>query len=380
MKESRRGFLKLSGGAVSALVLGPSSLASAAQDWQKPQNVTHADKSLKVLFLGGTRFLGPHQVEYALARGHRVTLFNRGKTNPHLFPDVEKLRGDRNDDLKALENRSWDAVIDNSAHIPRWISDVGQVLRGRVGQFLFISSTGVYHPYKTVDIPEEGQLATLEDPSVEEVNGETFGGLKVLCEKESEKQFPGMATVVRPHLIVGPGDNTDRFTYWPARIARGGEVLAPGNSDDPIQIIDVRDLSRFCVQCLEEGHTGVFNAVGPRSPMTISGLLHGIRATVSNEIRFTWVDADFLEKNGVQAWGHMPAWIPPQGEYLGMCLISGRKALEHGMVIRPLAVTATDTLSWWESLDEERRSKPRAGCPADLEAKTLEAWHKAKSG
>ncbi|HUV12166.1 MAG TPA: epimerase [Acidobacteriota bacterium] len=291
---------------------------------------------------------------------------------------MENLRGDRNDDLEALKGRTWDAEIDNSAHIPRWITDVGKILENKVEQYLFISSTGVYDPYLTVDITEDGTLATLEDPTVEEVNGATFGGLKVLCERAAEKWFPGKTTVVRPHLIVGLGDNTDRFTYWPVRIARGGEVMAPGNPDDPVQFIDVRDLGRFCILCLEAGHLGVFNAAGPLSPLTIAGLLHGIRATGSNQIEFTWVDSKFLEKHEVQAWMHMPALVPPEGDYLGMSRISNRRASDHGLTFRPLADTSRDTLAWWTSPPDERRAEPRAGCPADLEARVLKAWHESQ--
>jgi len=377
MPTNRRDFLKLTGAATGLALIGVQSARS--QDWQKPQDVPRATRKLRILFLGGTRFLGPHQVEYALARGHEVTLFNRGKTNPQLFPEVRKLRGDRNGDLEALVGGRWDAVIDNSAHIPRWVRTVSEILKGNVAHYLFISSTGVFHPYLEVGVDEFGKLATIDDPTEEEITGDTFGPLKVLCEQEAEKWFPGRTTIIRPHLIVGPGDTSDRFTYWPVRIARGGEVLAPGHPDDPVQLIDVRDLARFCILTLEEGYTGPFNAVGPYSPLTIAGLLHGIRATVSNEITFTWVTKDFLEEQEVQAWSHLPVWIPPEGEYLGMCRIDGNLAASKGLKLRPLAETARDTLTWWQDLSEERRAKPKAGLAPERETEVLTAWH-ARSG
>jgi len=373
MSANRREFLQLTGAAAGLALL--RARTTRAQDWPGPQGVERAGDKLRILFLGGTRFLGPHQVEYALARGHEVTLFNRGKTNPDLFPQVQKLRGDRDGDLEALVGGRWDAVVDNSAHVPRWVRTACEILKGNVGQYLFVSSTGVYHPYLQLGIDEQGRLGTMEDPTLEEVTGDTFGPLKVLCEQEAEKWFPNRTTVIRPHLIVGPGDNSDRFTYWPVRIARGGEVLAPGNPDDPVQLIDVRDLARFCILTLEEGFTGPYNVVGPYSPLTIAELLYGIRATISNEISFTWADRQFLEAHEVQAWSHLPVWIPPEGEYLGMCRIDGGLAVVKGLTIRPLAETARDTLTWWQSLPDDRRNQPRAGLPADREAEVLAAWH-----
>ncbi|MFO7653344.1 MAG: NAD-dependent epimerase/dehydratase family protein [Candidatus Krumholzibacteriia bacterium] len=387
MTTSRRQFLQISGtacglaaagaaGALGAGLLVPARARAQglALQWSKPQ-VEPAGKKLRILFLGGTRFIGPHQVEYALARGHEVTLFNRGKSNPHLFPDVEKLQGDRSEgDYEALKGRTWDAVIDNSAHIVRWMRDTGELLKDSVGQFEFISSTGVYHPYLDQGIDENGPLATVEDPASEDIDRD-FAGLKVLCEQEAERWFPGRTTVIRPHLIVGPGDVSDRFTYWPARIARGGEVMAPGNPDDPVQIIDVRDLAAFCVHVLEQGHTGAFNAGGPLAPLTIGGMLHGIRATVSNDISFTWVPADFLSRHEVRPWSQMTVWIPPEGDYLGMCTIDSSKAVRHGLTYRPLADTSRDTLAWWSLQSDEKRMKPRMGCPPELEEKVLAAWH-----
>lgn len=373
MSANRREFLQLTGAAAGLALL--RARTTRAQDWPGPQGIEQAGDKLRILFLGGTRFLGPHQVEYALARGHDVTLFNRGKTNPDLFPQVRKLRGDRDGDLEALVGGRWDAVVDNSAHVPRWVRTACEILKGNVGQYLFVSSTGVYHPYLEIGIDEQGRLGTMENPTIEEVTGDTFGPLKVLCEQEAEKWFPNRNTVIRPHLIVGPGDNSDRFTYWPVRIARGGEVLAPGNPDDPVQLIDVRDLARFCILTLEEGFTGPYNVVGPYSPLSIAELLYGIRATISNEISFTWADREFLEAHEVRAWSHLPVWIPPEGEYLGMCRIDGSLAVAKGLTIRPLAETAQDTLTWWRKLPEDRRNQPRAGLPEDREAEVLAAWH-----
>ncbi len=370
----RRDFLKLTAAAaVGVAALG--ALPVRAEPWTKPAGVPRAGKKLKILILGGTRFLGPHEVEYALARGHEVTLFNRGKSRKDPVPGVENLRGDRNDDLKALEGRSWDVVIDNSAHVPRWVRTASEVLEGNVGRYLFISSTGVYFPYEVANKNEDTPVSDDVEPNMEEVTDSSFGPLKVLCEREAEKWFPGRTTVVRPHLIVGPGDNSDRFTYWPRRIARGGEVLCPGNPDDPVQIIDVRDLARFIILCLEEGKSGIFNGAGPYSGLTIGGLVHGARACFSNEISFTWADREFLAEHGIGGWTDLTVWLPPVGELEHMCRIDGSKAVREGMTFRPLAETVRDTYQWWLQLPQEKRDKPRCGLAAQKEAEVLAAWH-----
>jgi 2'-hydroxyisoflavone reductase len=373
MTTTRREFLLLTGATASLAMLGATA---RAQEGRGLDGIAPSSRKLNILFLGGTGFIGPHQVEYAIARGHQVTLFNRGKRNPQLFPDLDRRQGDREtNDYASLAGGTWDAVIDNSAHKPRWIAQAAAALRGRVGQYLFISSTGVYFPYAKEGIDEDGALATTDDPEPPAITGDNFGGLKVLCEQETLRQFPGRGTVIRPHLIVGPGDGSDRFTYWPDRIARGGEVLAPGHPDDPVQWIDARDLAAFCVHALEQGQVGVFNAAGPYARCGVAELLHGIRATVSNEISFTWADRVFLAEHGIGGWMDLTVWIPPEGGYTGMCAIDSRKAVAAGLAFRPLADTARDTLAWWQQQDDARREKRRAGLSADREREILAAWH-----
>lgn len=336
-------------------------------------------KPMKILILGGTGFIGPNQVRYAVARGHKVTVFNRGKTNPGTLPaGVEHLEGDRNGKLEALKDRKWDAVIDNPTTLPRWVRDAAAVLKGNLNHYVFISTLSVYADNSKPGADEIGETLTLEDPTTETITGATYGGLKALSEKEAEKAYPGKTTIVRPGLIVGPGDNTDRFTYWPVRIARGGEVLAPGDPTDPVQIIDARDLGEWTIRLLEQKAFGTFNAVGPSSPLTIAEMLYGIRAVTTADVKFTWVPAEFLEQQKVGPWSDMPVWIPPQGEYAGFGSRSNRKAIAHGLTFRPLADTAAATLEWYESRPAERKATLRAGIKPEREAEVLAAWKAEK--
>jgi len=334
---------------------------------------------LKLLILGGTGFIGPHQVEYAVRRGHDVTLFNRGKTNPGLFPQIEQLKGDRNGDLESLKGRSWDAVIDNSASLPRWVRASAGLLKDSAKYYLFISSLSVFVDNSIVGIDEDSPVGKISDPTVEEITEETYGPLKALCEEETRKAFGDRAIVVRPGLIVGPGDRSDRFTYWPVRIDRGGEVLAPGNPADPVQIVDARDLAEWTVHLLESGTAGTFNAVGPSSPLTMGGMLHGIRAVTSVDISFTWVPADFLAEKSVQPWSDMPVWVPFTDDMKGFSQFNCRKAINAGLRFRPLAETARDTIDWFKSQPDDRQGKMKAGLSADREKEVLQAWH-ARAG
>ena len=270
---------------------------------------------LKVLVIGGTGFLGPHTVRRLQERGHTVTLFNRGRTNPGLFPDVEKLRGDRKTDLKALDGRKWDAVLDPSAYIPADVTRSATLLAPNVGHYLLISTISVYKALNTPGMDETAPLATLKDPTVEQVTGETYGGLKVLCEQAAEKAMPGKTTVIRPGLIVGPGDTTDRFTYWPVRVAKGGEVLAPNSPNDFVQCIDVRDLANFIVSCLENRSTGIYNADGPQAGLTIGRLLETSKQVSKSDATFVWVPTAFLEA----------AEGPPVERHAGVGAADGRR-------------------------------------------------------
>ncbi|KPK05163.1 MAG: hypothetical protein AMS20_07195 [Gemmatimonas sp. SG8_28] len=376
MTNSRREFLHVAAAAGGG-ALGMSLIPRTAR--ARIRRVQRASEPLRILILGGTGFTGPFQVRYALERGHTVTIFNRGRTEPttetEVFDDVETLIGDRNDNLEALQDREWDAVIDNSASIPRWVRQTAELLEDSAQVYLFTSSLSVHADNSKIGITEDDPVATIEDPTVEQVTGETYGALKALCEEETRKAFPRGAIIVRPHLIVGPGDRSDRWTYWPVRIARGGEVLAPGTPDDPTQYIDARDLAEFDIHLIEQRLTGTYSAVGPLAPLTMGGLLHGIRAVVSNDISFTWVDADFLAEQEVQPWMEVTAWLPPVGETAGFAMFDNSRAVAAGLKYRPLAVTAKDTLDWWEALPEERKVRRRAGLAPEKEQAVLRAWH-----
>ena len=369
MKLSRRRFI---GGALAAF---------AALHGFMPRQGLSAERrqaKLRILILGGTGFLGPHTVRAALARGHELTLFNRGKTNPGLFADVESLRGDRDGDLEALAGRNWDAVIDNSGYVPRIVGDSARLLAGAVRQYVFISSVSAYADFSTPGADETAPLGRLDDESVEEITGETYGPLKALSERAAEAEMPGRVTVIRPGLIVGPGDPTDRFTYWPVRVARGGEVLAPGDPATPLQLIDVRDLGAWIVHCVEARVLGVYNALSPAGALSMGDLLEACRDAAGSDARFTWVDAAFLEAQGVAAWSDLPVWLPAAGDYAGSGRTSAAKAVAAGLGFRPLRATAADTLAWWQEARAGEDPKLRAGLDPGRERAVLEAWHESR--
>lgn len=321
---------------------------------------------MKLLILGGTVFLGRHIVESALARGHEITLFNRGQHNSELFPEVEKLRGDRNGDLSALEGRRWDAAIDTSGYFPRVVRASAQKLSAAVDHYTFISSISVYADFTRVGMDENAPVGTLKDESVEEITNETYGPLKVLCERAAEQALPGRVLIVRPGFIVGPHDPTDRFTYWPYRVAQGGDMLAPGNPDSPIQFIDVRDLASWIVRMIEDSQTGVFNATGPNYTLTMQDLLETCRKVSGSNTRFIPVSEQFLTEHNVE----LPIWVP--SEEAGAATVDCSKAFEAGLVFRPLSSTVRDTLVWYEA---RTPSTPlRAGLQPEQEAQLLQAW------
>jgi 2'-hydroxyisoflavone reductase len=349
-----------------------------------PTDVDKAPKPLKILILGGTGFTGPYQVKYALARGHKVTVFNRGKTHPGELPEgVEQLVGDRSTGkLDALKGRKWDVVIDNPTMLPKWVHDAAEILKGNVDRYVFISTISVYGDVPTPGLDETAPLAEYEGKDAMKETRDTviaskfalYGPLKALSEKEVEKWFLGKSLIIRPGLIVGPGDETDRFTYWPVRVDRGGEVLAPGDPSDPVQFIDARDLAEWTIRMVEQGATGIYNATGPATPLTIKGMLEGIKAALGSDAKFTWVPADFLEKEKVAPWSDMPVWVPPSGEDGGMGAMSIKRALDQGLTFRPLAVTARDTLAWFKSRPKERQEKLKAGLTKEREAEVLAEW------
>ena len=354
-----------------------TSLAAAASTTFPASG--RAATPLKVLIIGGTGFLGPHTVRRLQERGHTVTLFNRGRTNPQLFPDVEKLRGDRKTDLKALEGRKWDAVLDPSAYIPADVTRSATLLAPSVGHYVIISSISAYKAIDTPGMDERAPLATLKDPTVEQVTGETYGGLKALCEQAAERAMPGRTTVIRPGLIVGPGDNTDRFTYWPIRVSRGGEVLAPNSANDFVQCIDVRDLANFVVTCLENRTTGIYNADAPQASLTIGRLLDTCKSVSKSDATFLWVPTTFLEAQKVRPWIDMPVWLPLTGDEAGGGQISVKAAMAKGLTHRPLAETVRDTLAYVETWPAERKGKLRAGLAPEREKEVIAAWKANKA-
>ena len=380
---TRRNFLMGVAGAGVPVALGANCTPSAgsgqgAAGAQAPGTSPGAKTSSgprTILILGGTNFLGPHIVDAAKARGHKLTLFNRGKTHPELFSDIEKLHGDRDGDLKSLEGRSWDTVIDTSGYVPRIVKQSADLLAPKVGQYVFVSSISVYKDDVAVGADENHPLQVLTEPGSED-RLKHYGALKALCEKTVGAAFAGRALVIRPGLIVGPLDPTDRFTYWPVRLERGGEVLAPGNGKDPAQIIDARDLAAWIVASIEERQMGTFNATGPRDAITMHELLDLCHAGIGGSAaRFTWVDTDFLEKKEVAPWTDLPVWT---GKDRGMASVSNKRAVERGLKFRPIGETAGDTLAWWKTLPAERREKPKVGLTAQRESEVLAAW-KARS-
>lgn len=326
---------------------------------------------MKLLILGGTAFLGRHLVEAALERGHEVTLFNRGQRNPDLFPQLERLKGNRDGDLTTLQGRRWDAVIDPSGYLPRLVTDSARLLADAVDHYTFISTISVYANPGIRRLDEQGELATMADESNEEIM-KHYGALKALCEQAAEREMPGRVLTVRPGLIVGPYDPTDRFTYWPSRLAQGGEVLAPGERSKPVQVIHARDLAEFTLHMLEQKQTGIYNATGPNEPHTMEQVLAACQESTGSDARFTWVDDDFLLAQQVQPWTGIPLWLPGQ-ESAGLMDIDVSKAIAAGLTLRPLAQTIAETLAW--DLSRPPGGERRAGIAREREAELLAAWH-----
>jgi 2'-hydroxyisoflavone reductase len=332
---------------------------------------------VKVLILGGTQFLGRHLVEAALTRGHAVTLFNRGKTNPDLFPDVEKLRGERDGQLDALKGRAWDVAIDTCGYVPRIVALSARALADSVERYIFISSLSVFADTGQPDQDENGALATLADESTEQVTGETYGGLKVRCEQAAEAALPGRALIIRPGLIVGPHDPTWRFPYWVERVARGGEVLAPGEPQLPVQLIDARDLTAWIILKAETRQVGIYNATGPGYPLSMGQVLDCCETISGSDARFTWVSETFLLEQGVQPWSQLPLWVPAEAK--GFHRFNINKAASDGLTFRPLDETVRDTLTWLRSLPPAYRETVQAkrgeGLASEREAELLAACH-----
>ena len=374
----QRRTLLLGAGALAASGITRSTAHASAPSPAAAVHVAGRTKGT-LLILGGTGFLGPHVVASAQAAGLTPVLFHRGKTNADLFPDLESLYGDRDprvgEGLKVLEgDRRFDFVVDTSSYVPRITKAACELLADRVGAYALVSSVSVYPDLATKGIDESAPVGRLEDPTVEEITNTTFGPLKALCEEAAEAVFQERAMVVRPGLIVGPRDNTDRFTYWPARVQEGGEVLAPGALDDPLQFIDVRDLGDFLVHGLLSGARGRFNAVGPTHGATMAELAYTCRALTRSGARLTWVPADDLAKVGLRPWAELPVWAPADSPLGGINAVSSAKAQAAGLQSRTVADTTSATLDYWNSLPPERRAKPRAGMSRERETKALADW------
>jgi 2'-hydroxyisoflavone reductase len=398
MSTSRRSFLQWSAAIGSALGLGavPRFAFGAPplpRNEKAPPNTGRAAQPLSILILGGTGFTGPEQVEYALARGHRVTLFNRNKTRPDFFKGkvAEELVGDLNNDTSALKGRKFDVVIDNPTTFPAWVRNAAKYLAGNVKHYMFISTTSTYSDQSIVGLNEDSPTHTMPpdlDPyTLDPAHaGRFYGPLKVRAEQEVQKLYPGISTVIRPCLIVGPLDRTDRFTYWPARIDKGGEVLAPDKPDDPCQFIDSRDLAEWMIRMAEAREFGLYNAIGPAQPLTIAEMLYGVKAVTTAGAQFTWVPWEFLQSQGVRPWRHMTVWQPPYGATAGYQRRSASKALAKGLTFRPLAVTAKDTLDWHKTRPQKEQDATLNGEISGLamtrEAEVLAAWkaHKQAAG
>ena len=399
MSPSRRTFIKsvsAIGGAVGLSGLPTLAFAQNERDNAKapqaaPAKTERAPAPLDILILGGTGFTGPEQVEYATARGHHVTLFNRNKTRPDFFKGrVDQLIGDLNGDVSALKGKSFDVVIDNPTTLPNWVRNAASALAGHTKHYMFISTMSAYPDNSHPGMDESDGLTPMPaglDPyavSPEDARRQ-YGALKTESEKEVQRKYPGINTIIRPGLIVGPLDKSDRFTYWPARIDKGGEVMAPGNPTDPVQIIDSRDLAEWMIRMAEGRVFGTYNACGPSTQLSMIEMLAGIKAVTSAGAEFTWVPADFLKANGINGWRHMPVWLPPEGSTAGFTRRSNAKALAKGLTFRPLAVTAKDTLDWHKTRPPEEQKTlddgAIAGIPAAKEAAVLALWHaKQKNG
>ena len=374
MTKSRREFLGLS------LAAGITPMVKANP--LNILNIEESDEKLKILILGGTSFLGPHQIAYALQRGHAVSTFTRGKTvpdvHPEVFDKVERLIGDREDNLEALKDRKWDVVIDNSGRRTKWTEDTAALLKDQVGYYMYTSSLGVYYPYTGDDFTESRDLVTEipKDATEDERYTYDFGVMKATSELATLKHFGAdRSIIVRPALIVGPGDRTDRFPYWMVRLEKGGDVIIPGSSDEVVQYIDVRDLAQWMIRLLENKAAGIYNGSGPGFEMTTNAFVHGVHASFNSAVRYTQIDdLQFLQKNRIIG---LQPWVIQLPEYAGMSKSDNSKAIESGLTFRPLADTVKATHEWWYSaVPKERRDNILMGERSFMkrEKGILEKW------
>jgi 2'-hydroxyisoflavone reductase len=358
---SRRAVLAL-GAAVAASLAAPALVRAKA-------------RAKSLLILGGTGFIGPHLTQEAQRLGWQVTHFNRGKTAAEGVPGVQTLIGDRKGQLDALRGHSWDVVIDDTGFIPKYVQMSAQLLAPAVRYCLFISSISVYASFAQPN-DEHSPTAKLADPNTEEITNDSYGPMKALCEQYSMEAFPGRCSVVRPGYIVGPLDRSDRFTYWPVRASRGGEMLAPGTPRDPIQVIDVRDLAAWMMKLVDGRHTGYFNAVSAPGALTMGALISASQAASAKAgTTVTWVPEDFLAAHWKPEQLDLPPWSPTTGDTAAASLTSVSRARATGLACRPLPNTVNDTLAWFQSLPADRQAKLHAGLDPQKETDTLRDWH-----
>jgi len=386
MSTTRREFLIRSAAAAGAVGLG--IVPRIALGEERVSAPGRAAKPLNILILGGTGFMGPEQVNYALARGHHITLFNRNKTRPDMFKgQVDQLIGDLNNDTSALAGKKFDVVIDNPTTAPAWVRNVAQYMKGNTGHYIFISTISVYPDNSTPNADETAPTTPMPDSldpyTLDRQNfGRYYGALKSRSEKDVQENYPGKFTIIRPGLIVGPLDPSDRFTYWPVRVARGGEVLAPGEPNDVTQFIDARDLAEWTIRMAEKGPQdggGIYNATGPRQPMPMGQFLQTCKEVTGSDARFTWVPWSFLQEQKIRGWRDMPIVVPPNGPTAGFDRRNIDRALAKGLTFRPVTVTIKDTLEWNKTRPQDAQDKLAAGAIAGIsaqrEAEVLAAWH-----
>ncbi len=373
MNETRRSILKLGAGGAAALAAGLRPEFAAADD-SGPQPT-----AMRVLILGGTGFIGPHMVREFLRRGHSVDLFNRGRTNNELFPDLTTLIGDRDGNLEALNGKEWDIVVDNSGYVPRHVADSAGLLADAAAHYIYVSTISAYASLSE-PLDEDAPLATIDDESIEEVTNTTYGPLKALCEKRAASAFgKERLTILRPTYICGPGDRTDRYSYWPVRTMRGGDMVWPGTPDDEIQIIDVRDLANFTVDAAEQTILGTFNTVTPVGSFTMGELKDDSLAVTQADMSPVWLPYDFVQSQETGSGNAFPIWVPPTSGEAGAAKVSGERAVAAGLRNRPTRETARDTIAWWKTLPAERASAPRAGLAPDIEARLIETWRRREA-
>ncbi|WP_336516569.1 NAD-dependent epimerase/dehydratase family protein [Pollutibacter soli] len=386
MSRSRRRFLQNALG-IGGILPFMDAAAFPGTNTFKANEIPHRPQPLKILILGGTGFLGPQQIAYALERGHAITTFNRGKTVPttqkDVFNHVEQLLGDRENNLESLKNRKWDAIIDNSGNKVKWVIDTAQLLKDSADFYLYTSSTGVYYPYLGSDIKENTKAVLTLPPGLKEpqLSEYSYGVMKINSELEVQKAFgEKRSIIVRPTYMMGPGDRTERFIYWPVRLSRGGDVMVPGKATDPVQYIDVRDVANWMIRLIEEKKAGTYNAVGPSSPTTMHPFVYGAHAAFSSPANFIAVnDYNFLKAEKIM---EVIPWIMPVDENKGSALINNQLAMANGLALTPLADSVRDMFDWWNSDDvkQERRDKLVSGTDALMarEKEILAKWKSRK--